>query len=262
MKKEAKRTFQINTWRLPAPVSAVIALVADLHNGDPAALLAALGEIRPDLIAIAGDLMERRDGAEAGGGGAYGPWARAALGAAGALAAVAGLFAERHQDNENAYAFLRGAARLAPVYYALGNHELSFQAEDRGRVAETGAVLLENRFVATHGLLLAGVPSRPRASFLRAFAAQPGYKVLLCHHPEYYEPLLRPLDIQLVLSGHAHGGQIRLGGQGLFAPGQGFFPRYTAGLYEGRLLVSRGLRNNTCLPRVHNPLELVVLRLG
>lgn len=176
MKKEAKRTFQINTWRLPAPVSAVIALVADLHNGDPAALLAALGEIRPDLIAIAGDLMERRDGAEAGGGGAYGPWAR--------------------------------------------------------------------------------------ASFLRAFAAQPGYKVLLCHHPEYYEPLLRPLDIQLVLSGHAHGGQIRLGGQGLFAPGQGFFPRYTAGLYEGRLLVSRGLRNNTCLPRVHNPLELVVLRLG
>ena len=69
------------------------------------------------------------------------------------------------------------------------------------------------------------------------------------------------MPIDLTLSGHAHGGQIRLLGQGLFAPGQGVLPRYTSGVYEGRLIVSRGLANTTFVPRLFNPTEMVYIHL-
>jgi predicted MPP superfamily phosphohydrolase len=64
-----------------------------------------------------------------------------------------------------------------------------------------------------------------------------------------------------VLSGHAHGGQIRIFGQGLFAPGQGILPRYTAGLHDGRLLISRGMANHTIIPRLFNPPEMLTVEL-
>jgi len=89
-----------------------------------------------------------------------------------------------------------------------------------------------------------------------------GYKILLCHHPEYYERYIRGLDIDLTLSGHAHGGQIRIFGQGLFAPGQGILPQVTSGLYDGRLIVSRGLCNTAWpIPRLNNETELVMVEL-
>ena len=84
---------------------------------------------------------------------------------------------------------------------------------------------------------------------------------LLCHHPEYWPRYVRDLPVDLTLSGHAHGGQIRLFGQGLFAPGQGLFPRYTSGVHEGRLVISRGLANTTRIPRLFNPTELVCVHL-
>ena len=91
----------------------------------------------------------------------------------------------------------------------------------------------------------------------------------MCHHPEYWcmqPPMLKDHPIDLVLSGHAHGGQIRLFGQGLFAPGQGLLPRYTGGLYEGphgNMIVSRGLANTAPppIPRLFNPREVVTIRL-
>ena len=84
----------------------------------------------------------------------------------------------------------------------------------------------------------------------------------MCHHPEYYPRYVRQADIDLTVSGHAHGGQICLFGQGLYAPGQWLFPKYTAGFYDGqRLLVSRGLTNSTWVPRLWNPCELVLLQL-
>ena len=84
----------------------------------------------------------------------------------------------------------------------------------------------------------------------------------MCHHPEYYEwyPIIKSAD--LVLSGHAHGGQWRFFGRGVYAPGQGLWPKYTKGVYDGRLVVSAGCSNSTTpVPRLFNPSEVVFVSL-
>ncbi len=104
----------------------------------------------------------------------------------------------------------------------------------------------------------------PESAWLDDFEQLDGYKVLMSHHPEYWcmkEPMLRGRKIDLVLSGHAHGGQWQFMGRGLFAPGQGLFPQYTSGVHQGRygsLVISRGLSNPyRFLPRIGNPCEVV-----
>ena len=70
---------------------------------------------------------------------------------------------------------------------------------------------------------------------------------------------IKKTNIDMTISGHAHGGQWRIFGRGLYAPGQGFFPKYTSGLIEDRFIVSRGLANNALLPRFFNPRELIII---
>ena len=96
---------------------------------------------------------------------------------------------------------------------------------------------------------------------LRPEYSLPGYKVLLCHHPEYYDKL-KSYPINLFLSGHCHGGQIRICNHGIFAPGQGLLPRYHHGVYDGRLVVSSGCANTASIPRFGNEPEVVVVRVG
>ena len=104
--------------------------------------------------------------------------------------------------------------------------------------------------------------------WLDTFAQVPRYRILLSHHPEYWcleEPMLSNRDIDLVLSGHAHGGQFRLFGQGFFAPGQGWFPKYTSGIYHGkygRMIISKGMANTVKFaPRLFNPTEVVYIEV-
>lgn len=103
--------------------------------------------------------------------------------------------------------------------------------------------------------------------WLEAFEQQDAFKILLCHHPEYWrhkDPVLSELNIDLTLSGHAHGGQIRIFRHGIFAPGQGLLPKYTDGVHHGKygkLVVSRGLANTAWIPRFGNCPEVVVIRL-
>ncbi len=108
-----------------------------------------------------------------------------------------------------------------------------------------------------YGIGLVRIKHRPETEWLSSFADQPGYKVLLSHHPEYF-PLI-PASVDLVLSGHAHGGQIRLFNHGLWSSGQGWWPKWTRGVYDGRLVVSTGLSNTTWIPRIGNPTEIVYL---
>ena len=105
--------------------------------------------------------------------------------------------------------------------------------------------------------------------WLDAFEEAGNYKILLSHHPEYWslrEPYLSAYKIDLVLSGHAHGGQIRIFNKGLWAPGQGWFAKYVRGVYEGphgHLVVSAGLANTVkMIPRFFNPTEVVYLKSG
>ena len=104
----------------------------------------------------------------------------------------------------------------------------------------------------------------PDVSWLDDFENAGQCRLLLCHHPEYYERYLKQRKgIDAIVSGHAHGGQIRLFGRGLYSTGQGWFPRHTHGLYDGRLIVSRGLSNPAdIVPRLFNPRELVFIRMS
>jgi predicted MPP superfamily phosphohydrolase len=137
------------------------------------------------------------------------------------------------------------------------------------KVAESKVILLDNESTDFHGIRIGGLSSaweKPDLAFLDRFEREDGYRVLLCHHPEVWRDYVDGRDIDLTLCGHAHGGQIRLFGQGLFAPGQGLLPRYTGGLYEGphgNMIVSRGLANTAPppIPRLFNPREVVTIRL-
>ena len=228
------------------------AVVADFHDGEPEPLLRKLREASPDVILVAGDAVHDKD------------------------------------HTQNAMRLLRGAVCIAPVFCALGNHEARCGEDIAAQLAATGATVLDNRYIKVGDLVIGGLTSgffgrkqgrlkktpTPRLEWLDEFCAEDGVKVLLSHHPEYYPAYLwdRPLD--LILSGHAHGGQWRAFGRGLFAPGQGLFPRFTGGAYRGEkritgdlslgkdtplLIVSRGLFNQTSIPRINNPEELLLL---
>ena len=96
----------------------------------------------------------------------------------------------------------------------------------------------------------------PDTIWLEEFAAQEGYHILLSHHPEYWSFISR-YPIELCLSAHAHGGQWRIFGHGVWTPGQGFWPKLTSGVHDGRLVISRGLSNTARIPRIFNPTEVV-----
>ena len=242
---------------LPGEGSFTIAQVSDLHNaefgGGNGELLTILEEAEPDLIAITGDLID-----------------------------------SRRTDPAPALAFLEGAVELAPVCYVTGNHE--FRAYDayqdlKSQMEELGVIVLENESMVLEEVPLRviglddpsfGVRSDPSATpeqilqgALTALAPQAGEEdlctVLLAHRPEYVE-LYAQYGADLVLSGHAHGGQVRLPGVGgLYAPGQGFLPAYTSGLYqigETSLVVSRGLGNSLFPLRVNNRPEVVLVKLA
>jgi len=218
--------------------------LSDLHTKrfgkDNRKLLDKAAGYRPDLIAVTGDIVGR-----------YAHGYDHILRAMGELAA------------------------LAPTYYVSGNHE--YGRADRetlfAGVRERGVILLRHETaeteIAGQRLELLGLDEmgyRFRTpEILSKFQKKQGFKLLLSHFPERFSEEYRAYDIDLVLSGHAHGGQVILPWiGGVFSPGQGFFPKYYRGLYEenGRkLVVSRGLGNSGCPLRLFNPPDMVVIDL-
>ena len=86
----------------------------------------------------------------------------------------------------------------------------------------------------------------------------------MCHKPDMYVDLLKESGVDLTLSGHTHGGQVRIGkkGMGFFVPGQGLFGRYAHGsFFDGKLIVSAGCANTVACPRFFNPRELVMIEV-
>lgn len=233
------------------------ALISDTHGRIIDDLAEAAAEAAPDLILVPGDAIEnKRPG---------------------------------HPDGVRMLARL---AAVAPVFFSVGNHERALSREQTDGLAEAGihCVDLSTERFSVRGtqLCIGGVPSAsyengercgtslaellftPRAraelpqktvDYIAEFSAEGGAKLLLCHHPEYYRRYLRDCDTGIICAGHAHGGQIRLFGHGLYAPGQGFFPRYTSGVHDGRFVISSGLTNHSFPPRIFNRPELVILHI-
>ncbi len=205
------------------------------------------------------------------------------------------------ETQANVLPFLKSCAEIAPTYLSLGNHEYILCEDDLRLIYSTGVVVLDNSFISLGSVLIGGltsgyvtdyrrrvvdVPGRyprmeqlngvkgvrtasdhiPETEWLGSFTNLPGYHILLCRHPEYID--LIPDSIELVLSGHAHGGQWRCWSpktrkmEGVFAPGQGLWPKLTSGVYDGRLVVSRGLSNTAKIPRINTPVEVVFVEPG
>ncbi|MBR2353816.1 MAG: metallophosphoesterase [Clostridia bacterium] len=229
------------------------ALVSDLHGEDPREALEILRREHPDYILMPGDILERLDGVE-------------------------------DAIHQNGFSMLSEAAKIAPVFYSTGNHEDGgvhswcifwkiktkpriYHEQDLSRIEESGACFLRDGFTVRDGIAFGGLQSglineggSPNLEWLGEFCAQKEPKVLLCHHPEYYERYLKELPIDLIVSGHAHGGQWRFFGRGVFAPGQGLFPKYTDGVHDDRLVIGTGLKKGSILiPRLFNAPEVVII---
>lgn len=184
---------------------------------------------------------------------------------------IPGDLVDRHRrDNRNAERFLREVPEIIPVFYSFGNHEVKYREAEAWleRIKDSKAILLRDESILFRGIRLGGLSSRrkgpPDLEFLKQFEQEREFRLLLCHHPEAYRDYVRGRDIDFTICGHAHGGQIQIFGRGLYAPGQGLFPKLTHGLYDdGRMIVSRGMTNGAKprVPRINNPCEIILLEL-
>ena len=242
------RQYTLSVQTFDRPVWLV--LLADHHSTRygkrQARLLREIDAINPDAILIAGDMIDR--------------W---------------------RAPGETLH--LYNGLRRYRTYYAIGNHECDYADLDavKAQARSHGITVLGNETViasiAGGQLVIGGIDDPERAKhdntqydhraaarkLTRRANACPGYRILIAHKPEYIEQYL---GFDLVVSGHAHGGQVRIPGlvNGLFAPGQGLFPKWVGGVYqheETTHVVSRGLARFFFLPRVFNRPELVVIEL-
>lgn len=246
-----------------------VALVSDVHERKTEDILALLQQTKPDIITVAGDTFERFDDKEGK------PYKNRTYSLLHRLFLTVAfqinylficLFGRNNlPETQNAYSLLAGAAKTAPVFLSLGNHEEKLREEDLAFFRKNNITLLDNADteIAVQGehLRIGGLSSAADESWLKRFAKKDGLKVLLCHHPEYYDKMIADKNIDLVLAGHNHGGQIRLFGRPLFSAGGGLLPKYGYGAYHQRLVVSAGCSNTVAVPRWNNPRELVVVNL-
>lgn len=248
-------TYTIKSEKLPESFSGYrIAHVSDLHNAemgkDNGKLLAMLREAEPDIIAITGDFID-----------------------------------SRYTNIEIALRFAEEAIKIAPCYYVTGNHEarVSEYSIMRSKLSELGVTVLSDERIELEkngqSISILGVddPSfqtdylfgdaqTVMRTKLQALASENGvYTVMLSHRPELFDTYVEG-GIDLVLSGHAHGGQFRLPlVGGLVAPNQGLFPKYDAGLYttgKTNMIVSRGIGNSIIPFRFNNRPEVVLIELA
>ncbi|MBE7106046.1 metallophosphoesterase [Bacillus cereus] len=228
--------------------------ISDLHNkkfGDNQdVLIQKVKSINPDIIAITGDLIDSKS-----------------------------------YDAEISMQVIRELVKEYPVYFVTGNHEKwsgKYNSLEK-ELKKQHVTVLRNEHVIIqkggHEINLLGIDdpefntgdidegSIVKDAIVKAkIETQPDrYNVLLSHRPEFLEEYADE-KVDLVLSGHAHGGQVRLPFiGGLVAPNQGILPKYTAGLYEKQntsMIVSRGLGNSIIPQRIFNRPEIVVVQLN
>ena len=179
---------------------------------------------------------------------------------------VVGDLVDRHQKRHaEALPFLRECVEIAPTYFAFGNHEVKYPVYEELDIESTGTHMLSNSWdIFNDDIFIGGQKPFAETDWLRDFEDSDGFTILLDHHPEHYKQYLKNMhpEIDLILSGHAHGGQIRIKNQGIFCPDQWLLPKYTKGLYDDRLLVGTGLSNTGyVVPRLGNPTEVVKINL-
>ena len=235
--------LEVDVYTIASPKvqnQVTLAVATDLHDSffgkDQRELIAAIRAENPDALLLVGDMCESPD------------------------------------EMDGVRALVEGLVGELPILYTTGNHECQGSEDKQIKAAlrEMGATVLEGDSVELGGVRIAGTDDPlclTRADWqaqLEACRAQDEiFTVLMAHRPERVDSYATGFD--LVVSGHAHGGQICIPGllDGLWAPNQGWFPAYTSGLYpleEGQLAVSRGLCKSA-IPRLFNRPELMILHI-
>lgn len=246
--------YEIVSDRIPEAFAGFrIAQVSDLHNKDfgegYGQLLTLLSQINPDIIVVTGDLID-----------------------------------SRQTDLDIAMEFAWQADKIARVYYVSGNHEARIPEYEDLKIGlvKAGVVILENQKVQItregESVTLMGIDdpsfqedylfgdsgSVAQQAIENLQNESDGYTILLSHRPELFD-LYVETEMNLVFSGHAHGGQFRLPFVGgLVAPNQGFFPKYDAGQFTEEnttMIVSRGVGNSIIPIRFNNRPEIVLVTL-
>lgn len=246
--------YTITSSRLPENFDGYrIAHVSDLHNAqmgkDNEKVLSMLRQADPDIIAITGDLID-----------------------------------SRNTNLEIALQFVKEAMKIAPCYYVTGNHEARVSEYDllKAGMVSAGVVILENDQaeinIDGNAITLIGIddPSFQtdylfgdsdaviNAKLTELHTDGNGFTILLSHRPELFSTYTAH-DVDLVLSGHAHGGQFRIPFiGGVVAPNQGLFPEFDAGIYTDgntNMLVSSGVGNSIMPFRVNNRPEIILVEL-
>lgn len=229
-----------------------IAVVSDLHNGEygenNCRLTSIIKKESPDMIAVTGDFVD-----------------------------------SKRTDMKIAEELIKRLTEIAPCYYVTGNHEAWIGGryqELEEKLLDTDVIILHDRSVGlmkdNERIQIAGLDdpdftagnlSEKESALknkIKGMKLTEDYCILLSHRPEYFRTYVSE-SIDLVLSGHAHGGQFRLPFiGGLIAPGQGIFPKYDAGAYsENRttMIVSRGIGSSIIPVRFNNRPEVVIVHL-
>lgn len=242
------RTYTVASPKLTAEVR--LAVVTDFHSSDNADdVVAMVASCAPDAVLMVGDLFDDDTA---------------------------------NRPTERTLSLMRQLSAQYPCYYVSGNHEawtgemdaLYQQTEEAGVTVlrmSSGVLTVRGQRIALCGIpdpyemVFSGAPDTEeqiRQAMENVDSAD--FTVLLTHRPELLAKYAQfPLD--LVVSGHAHGGQVRIPGvlNGLYAPNQGWFPKLAGGAYtqDGTtLIVSRGLAVRTRLPRIFNRPEVVLVR--
>ena len=172
------------------------------------------------------------------------------------IVVITGDLISRHADYKTcgALEFVEKLTARYPVYFVHGNHERDNKkgAEFTRALESRGVHVISDRVAVLDGVVLLGVSDYAKVAPL---TSAEGVRVLLAHRPENAQSYKAAIP-DLILSGHAHGGQFRIFRQGLYAPGQGLFPKYTSGAYrlseKTTLFVSRGIGKSRFPFRLNN----------
>ncbi len=243
--------ISIQNGKIPDDFSGFkLAQVSDLHNHPwGSQLIERIKTEKPDIIVVTGDLVD-----------------------------------SSHTDFNIAVKFMEDAMQIAPVYYVTGNHEAwlpNYQELER-RLIDAGVHMMDDTNIrikkGTAQVNLIGIQDPDfveRDQFegiqqsivttkLQPLLADGEYNIVLCHRPELFDGYVET-GADLAITGHAHGGQVRIPFVGgLVAPNQGFLPKYTEGVYHQNntdMVVSRGLGNSVLPVRINNMPELVIISL-
>lgn len=246
--------YEIDCGSHPELEGFTIVQISDLHNEsfgeNQQTLLNQVAECKPDMIAITGDFIDCRN-----------------------------------PNVDIAMKFILGAVDIAPIYYVPGNHECWAQEEYQKlcrQMKESDVHLIANASekisYGTGSIQCIGLEDPDfydaigeenknqmvRYHIRQLDASEPDFTLLLSHRPELFDIYVEE-KVDLVLSGHAHGGQFRIPFiGGLVAPNQGLFPEYDAGVFTEKgthMIVSRGIGNSIIPLRINNPPEIVVVQL-